>query len=251
MVGWDEILNGGVSQTAVIMSWHGSDGGIKAAKLGNDAVMTPDGPLYLDAYQGDPRQEPLAIGGLSTLQMVYDYDPVGEIEPQERAHILGVQGNIWTEWIGSVPHMFYMALPRELAVSEDGWTPQQHKNWLSFTQRMRPQYLWLARNGYNYRIPNPAVSVNVPLRYDAIAPNIQAISGSTSAPAVTVTLSEADPGAAVYYTTDGSTPDRHGKRYTAPLHLKLARGARVDVRAAAVRADGTASTVTQLVLKRT
>jgi hexosaminidase len=253
MVGWDEILDGGVSRSAVVMSWRGVQGGIKAAKLGNDAVMTPDGPLYLDAYQGDPRQEPLAIGSLSTLQMVYDYDPVaGLTTAEQRSHILGVQANIWTEWIPSVPQLFYMALPRELALSEDAWTASQDKNWQSFEQRMQPQYAFLAHAGYNYRIPNPSISLDAPkLQFAPVSPNVQAVSALTTQANVTISLSEADPGATIFYTTDGSRPDARGQRYAGPLHIALSPGQRLDVRAAAVRADGHTSTVTELMLTRT
>lgn len=252
MVGWDEILDGGVSRTAVVMSWRGVEGGIKAAKLGNDAVMTPDGPLYFDAYQGDPHQEPLAIGGLSTLQMVYNYDPLaGLTSEQQRSHILGVQANIWTEWIPSTSHMFYMALPRELALSEDGWTAQSDKNWESFTARMQPQYAWLAHAGYNFRVPNPAISLDATqVQYDPVSPNIQAVAAHTSASEVTISLSDGDPAAAIIYTTDGSDPSAKDQHYTGPLHLTLSPGQVVHIRAAAIRPDGKASTVTELLLTR-
>ena len=253
MVGWDEILKGGVSRNAVVMSWHGAQGGIEASKLGNDAVMTPDGPLYLDAYQGDPRQEPLAIGGLSTLHMVYDYNPLAGLStPQQRAHILGVQANIWAEWIPTVSHLFYMALPRELALSEDAWTNAGRKNWISFESRMGPQYLWLQSRKYNFRIPNPAFALEGArgLRFDAVSPGVQAVSAQTQSSGVTVTLSDTDPAATVFYTTDGSAPDAHARRYAGPLHLRLSPGERVEIRAAAMLPDGRTSTDSELDLIR-
>jgi hexosaminidase len=253
MVGWDEILAGGVSKNAVVMSWRGVSGGIQAAKQGNDAVMTPEDPLYLNQYQGDRTQEPLAIGGLSTLQMVYDYDAFAGLSTrQQRAHILGVQGNIWTEWIGSVPLLFYMALPRELALSEDGWTANASKNWDSFETRMRPQYTWLEAQRYNFRIPNPTFTVagGGTLQYSAVAPNIQAISATTRARVVTVSLSDGDPNATIFYTTDSSARDLRAKRYTRALHLTLSNGQTVRITAAAILPSGRTSTTTTLVLRR-
>lgn len=252
MAGWDEILAGGVSRHAVVMSWHGSSGGIEAARRGNDAVMAPDGTLYLDAYQGDPNQEPLAIGGLARLQTVYGYDPLAGLPTaQQRAHILGVQGNIWTEWIATVPHLFYMAAPRELALSEDAWTPQSNKNWDSFQARMGPQYLWLQRAGINFRIPNPSFSVTGgTLHFANVAPGVQTASVQTAASAAAVTISDPVPNATLVYTTDGTQPGEHARRYTKPLQLRLAPGQHVDVKTAALLPDGRSSTITELRITR-
>lgn len=253
MVGWDEILDGGVSQSAVVMSWRGVRGGILAAQRGNDAVMTPDGPLYLDAYQGDRSLEPLAIGNLSTLQMVYDYDPLaGLTTPEQRAHILGVQGNIWTEWIGSVPQLYYMALPRELALSEDGWTANGRKDWDSFVARTTPQYTWLENAEYNFRIPNPTFTVDGgSIRFAPVSPSIQTASAETNAARVTITLSDPVPNATLFYTTDGRAIDKGALRYTHPLSLNLTPGERIHLTSIAILPSGRVSTTTQLILTRT
>jgi hexosaminidase len=233
------------------MSWRGTQGGIKAAALGNDTVMTPDGPLYFDAYQGDRNQEPLAIGGLSTPQMVYNYDPLAQIPRNEQRYILGVQANIWTEWIGSVQHLFYMALPRELALSEIAWTAPQNKNWNSFEQRMGPQYLWLQQQRFNFRIPNPAFSIaGGALQLDNVVPGVQTISAHIDASSVSVTLSDPVPNAALVYTTDGTDPKRSSQRYTKALQLSLEPGQRVTISAAAVLPNGRMSTITKLILER-
>jgi hexosaminidase len=251
MVGWDEILDGGISHSAVVMAWRGQQHGVKAAMAGNDAVMTPDGPLYFDAYQGDRNQEPLAIGGLSTPQMVYSYDPLAQIPTSQQARILGVQANIWTEWIGSVEHLFYMALPRELALSEIAWTPQGERDWNSFEARMGPQYLWLQQQQLNFRLPNPTFSVpGGTLQFDNVVPGVQTISAHTDAPSVTVTLSDPVPNAALVYTTDGTNPDGHSPRYTQPMQIALAPGQRVMITATAILPDGRMSTTTKLILER-
>jgi len=252
MVGWDEILDGGISRNAVIMSWRGIEGGIKAARLGNDAVMTPDGPLYLDAYQGDRNDEPEAIGGLSTLRMVYDYDPLARITaPDQRARILGVQGNIWTEWIGSVPYLFYMALPRELALSEIAWVAPAQKDWDSFLQRSGAQYAWLQSNGYQFRIPNPSFAVEAgALRFAGVSSSVRTITAETGEPEATISIADAVPGAAVYYTTNGAKPDAHATRYEGPIRLQLSPGQQVDLESIAVLSDGRSSTPSELVLRR-
>ncbi len=251
MVGWDEILTGGISRSAVIMSWRGTEGGIKAASLGNDAVMTPDGPLYFDAYQGDPEQEPLAIGGLSTMQMVYNYDPLAKIPANQQSHILGVQANIWAEWIPTAEHMFYMALPRELALSEIAWTPESGKDWTSFETRMGPQYLWLQQQRYNFRLPNPAFSVTGgALHFNNVMHGVQEISAHTDSSSVTVTVSDPMPNAALVYTMDGTDPTGGSTRYAQPLQLTLAPGQRVEITAAAVLPDGRVSSTTKLILER-
>jgi hexosaminidase len=251
MVGWDEVLDGGISRNAVIMSWRGTAGGIKAAALGNDAVMTPDGPLYFDAYQGDRNQEPLAIGGLSTPQMVYNYDPLAHIPANQQPHILGVQANIWTEWIGSVPHLFYMALPRELALSEIAWTPQTERDWVAFQTRMGPQYLWLQQQRYNFRLPNPTFSIaGGTLEFDNVVPSVQALSAHTDASSITVSMSDPMPSAALVYTTDGSDPSGRSPRYTQPLQISLTPGQRIVITAAAVLPDGRTSTTTKLIIQR-
>ncbi|MBV8655481.1 MAG: beta-N-acetylhexosaminidase, partial [Candidatus Eremiobacteraeota bacterium] len=121
-IGWDDILQGGVSTRAAIMSWHGDSGAIAAAHRGNDAVVTPDGPLYFDAYQGDPNDEPQAIGSLSTPEMVYEYEPTpSALNAEQARHVIGVQGNVWSEFIGTRDYLDYMLLPRMVALSEIAW----------------------------------------------------------------------------------------------------------------------------------
>ena len=119
IIGWDEILEGGVSPTATVMSWRGSKGGIAAAKAGNHVIMTPNVHCYLDYYQTKtPTKEPMAIGGYVPMRKVYELDPYDQLTPGERAYILGVQGNLWTEYIATFPHLKHMLLPRLAAIAE-------------------------------------------------------------------------------------------------------------------------------------
>jgi hexosaminidase len=243
MVGWDEILDGGISRNAVVMSWRGVQGGIEAAKLGNDAVMTPDGPLYFDAYQGDRNDEPEAIGGLTTLQMVYNYDPLaGLTTPQQRAHILGTQGNIWTEWIGNEPYLYYMALPRELALSEIAWSEPAQRGWDSFEQRMGPQYLWLQQQGYNFRIPNPSFAIDGgSLQFANVSSSVRTVTAETDSASPAISVNDPVPNARI---------SCNGKTYSAPLQLQLAPGERTDLQCVAILPDGRKSTPSELILTR-
>ena len=138
LVGWDEILDGGLSPNAVVMSWRGIDGGIAAAKAGHDAVMAPGQYTYFDHYQsGDRDSEPLAIGGFLPLDSVYAYDPVpAALSPEEARHILGAQGQVWTEYIPGPKRVEYMAFPRLEALAEVLWTPRALRNFQDFYGRL-------------------------------------------------------------------------------------------------------------------
>ncbi len=253
MIGWDEILDGGVSHGATVMSWRGVDGGIKAARRGNDVVMSPDGPLYFDALQGDENDEPQAIGGLTTTQMVYDYEPTpAGLTAQQAAHVIGVQGNLWTEYIATPDYLFYMLLPRELALSEIAWTQPQLRNWDAFQARLPQQLAWLERHGYNFRIPNPQFQLSgmATLHFANVSPSVRTVQAETDASDALLSIA-APVDAAIYYTTDGSTPTAHSQPYTAPLVLSLDPEERLDITAVAVLPSGRTSTPSELVLRRT
>jgi hexosaminidase len=138
IVGWDEILEGGLTvKDAVVMSWRGTEGGISAARLGHDVIMTPSSFLYLDYYQSQLPSEPLAIGGYVPLQAVYEYNPTpSELTPAEAKHIWGVQANVWTEYMSNAKHREYMIFPRILALAENAWLPQTKKNYTDFQLRL-------------------------------------------------------------------------------------------------------------------
>jgi len=128
MIGWDEILGGNISRSAIIMSWRGISGGVIAASRGNDVVMTPTTNLYFDYSQGDPKVEPPSIGGSLTLRDVYDYDPaIDGLKAKQEDHILGAQANLWTEFVATTQKTEYMLLPRMLALAELTWTPLAKK----------------------------------------------------------------------------------------------------------------------------
>jgi hexosaminidase len=136
IIGWDEILEGGLAQEATVMSWRGTDGGIAAAKQKHDVIMTPGQYVYLDHYQCEPAGQPLAIGGYLPLERVYSYNPMpSELKSEEQKYILGIQGNVWTEYIGTRDYLDYMAYPRMIAIAETGWTPDRLKDFDDFLAR--------------------------------------------------------------------------------------------------------------------
>ncbi|MCH2176738.1 MAG: beta-N-acetylhexosaminidase [Lentisphaeria bacterium] len=139
LIGWDEILEGGLAQNATVMSWRGEEGGVEAAKQGHQVVMTPHQHVYFDYYQAEPKsEEPLAIGGMSTTEHVYAYEPIPAALPEEQYHqVLGSQGQLWTEYIPTMDHMEYMGFPRICALSEVLWISKEEKNYTDFLERLK------------------------------------------------------------------------------------------------------------------
>jgi hexosaminidase len=152
IIGWDEILEGGLAPGASVMSWRGVKGGIEAAKQKHKVVMTPGSHLYFDHYQTkDTDKEPLAIGGYLPLELVYSYEPVpDELSADEQKYIMGAQANVWTEYIPSTKQAEYMVFPRVCALAEVVWTPKEKKDFTDFSKRMETEYLRLDHYGINY-----------------------------------------------------------------------------------------------------
>jgi hexosaminidase len=151
IIGWDEILEGGLAPQATVMSWRGTRGGIAAARAGHDVIMTPSSHLYLDHYQTEPGDQPLAIGGYSPLEWVYSYEPLPEeLTEEEQKYILGLQGNLWSEYLKTPDYMEYMAYPRMFAIAETGWTPANKKDFEEFLARFKYQMPRYDLTGINY-----------------------------------------------------------------------------------------------------
>jgi hexosaminidase len=151
IIGWDEILEGGLAPKATVMSWRGEAGGIEAAKMHHEVIMTPGGTNYFDHYQANPKTEPVAIGGFTTVEDVYQYEPIPkELTPNEAHYVLGAQGNLWTEYIHSGEKAEYMAYPRAVALAEVLWTPKESKNWLEFRARLQFHFERLDILGVHY-----------------------------------------------------------------------------------------------------
>jgi hexosaminidase len=208
LLGWDEILKGGLASGATVMSWRGEAGGIAAARQGHDVVMTPGAYCYFDHYQSDPATQPPAIGGYTPLAKVYRYDPVpaDSLTPAQQRHIIGVQANLWTEYMPTTEQVEYMAFPRMLALAEVAWTPGQQRNYQDFMRRMQSQYLLLQRHDIHYYRPSWRVHFSVRPDYGKRAD--------------LVSLSTEQYRPHVRYTTDGTPPTAASTLYDGPFYVR-------------------------------
>ncbi len=153
IIGWDEIMEGGLAPRATVMSWRGESGGIEAAKMGHEVIMTPNASNYFDHFQAEPtEEEPISIGGLTTLKDVYEYEPVPEeLTEEEAEYVIGSQGNVWTEYMHSGAKVEYMAFPRAIALSEVLWSQKESKEWIEFLGiRLPPTFDRLDILGVNF-----------------------------------------------------------------------------------------------------
>lgn len=152
IIGWDEILEGGLAENATVMSWRGESGGIEAAESGHDVIMSPNNDCYFDHYQAEPiENEPFAIGGMTTVEDVYNYEPIPtELKEIHQKHVLGAQANLWTEYIATKEHLQYMMLPRATALSEVLWTTKENKDFERFRTNIEAMKIMYEKNGWNY-----------------------------------------------------------------------------------------------------
>ncbi len=230
IIGWDEILEGGLAPNATVMSWRGESGGIEAAKQKHDVIMTPNTYLYFDYYQAkDTENEPFSIGGYLPVERVYSYEPMPSVlTPDEQQYIKGVQANLWTEYIPTFSHAQYMVLPRWAALSEVQWSLPEKKNYDDFLSRLPQLINWYAAEKYNYAkhvfdvkadfTPNPAEGT------------------------LDITLSTID-GAPIHYTLDGTEPTADSPLYKEVLKLK----SNTVFSAIAIRPSGNTKVITEKV----
>lgn len=204
VIGWDEILEGSPSKSATVMSWRGEAGGLKAAGLGHDVIMTPNSYCYWDYYQAtDVENEPFAIGGYVPVELMYSYEPYpADMQEEERRHILGVQANMWTEYISTPEHLEYMLLPRLAALSEVQWCQPENKDWNRFLACMDELCEHYGRMGYRY------------------AEHVFGVSGYVEAGSqcAMLTLKTQDD-SPILYTLDGTDPDMDSIVYEGPLEI--------------------------------
>ncbi|MEJ7736909.1 MAG: family 20 glycosylhydrolase [Chitinophagaceae bacterium] len=204
IVGWDEILEGGLAPSATVMSWRGEAGGIEAAKMHHNVVMTPGNPLYFDHYQAGPEGEPVAIGGMNTLKKVYEYNPIPkELTEEQAKYVIGAQANVWAEYILTPAGVEYMVLPRMLALAEVVWSPLEGKDFNDFSTRMQYHFKGFDQRGLNYSKGNFTVAIK------PVAANGK----------VQVALSTEALNGDIFYTTDGSIPNTESRKYTQPFNI--------------------------------
>ena len=218
IIGWDEILEGGLAPNATVMSWRGVEGGIAAAQQNHDVIMSPSTYFYLDYYQASPETEPLAIGGFLPLEKVYSYEPTPDILTAEQArHIVGAQANIWTEYLPTPAKIEYMAFPRALAVAEVVWSPKSARNFTDFVRRLTAHFGRLDQLNVNYALR--LFDVKQTLKIDNSTPS--------------VFLSSSAENGEIHYTTDGDEP-----RSTSPIYTKAIDIQRLTTVRAAVFQNG-------------
>lgn len=205
IIGWDEILEGGLAPNATVMSWRGTEGGIAAARQKHTVIMTPGEFCYLDHYQGNPATEPLAIGGYLPIDQVYAYEPMpAELNAAEQKYILGVQGNIWTEYLPTTELVEYMAYPRAIALAEIGWMQTGPHNFEDFAQRLKNH---LPRLG------------QVPVNYAKRLFDITASTQSNDQGQLQVVLKKIDSDSRIFYTLNGKEPNERSTEYIGPITL--------------------------------
>ena len=201
IIGWDEILEGGLAPNAAVMSWRGTEGGITAAKERHFVVMTPGSHVYFDHYQGEPKNEPVAIGGYTNLEKVYSFNPIPkELTVEESKYILGAQANVWTEYITTSDHVEYMIMPRMAALSEVLWGTSNPEEYKEFEKRIIKHFEFYDKKGINYSKSIFEVTSNV-------HPNEKGVAFELKSP---------NP-QGIRYTTDGSEPILTSAPYEKPI----------------------------------
>lgn len=206
IIGWDEILEGGLAPNAAVMSWRGTEGGIAAAKEKHYVVMSPGSHCYFDHYQGEPKNEPIAFGGYTPVEKVYSFNPTPkELSADEAQYILGAQANLWSEYIETPSHVEYMIFPRMLALSEVVWGTSNPDKFPDFQNRMIQHFAIFDKKGINYSKSIYQITTKVK----------PSISGN----GILFELKSANNSNGIRYTTDGSNPSLSSTLYTNPIEI--------------------------------
>ena len=235
IIGWDEILEGGLAPNATVMSWRGLEGGISSAQQHHDVIMTPstDG-LYFDHQQSNSPDEPTSIGGFAPYTKVYAYDPVPEVlTAEQQKYIIGVQANLWTEYIKTPAKVEYMILPRMFALAEIAWSPKDRKDLKNFTEERLPVHLArLDKTGTNYWVPTP------------IGQNEKVLNGEK----FNIELKTPVSGAKIYYTLDNTRPSVYGNLYNSSIKVNVPKGKKLALKTIVIMPSGKTSVVTETTL---
>lgn len=235
IIGWDEILEGGLAPGATVMSWRGEAGGIAAAQMQHNVIMTPgSGGLYFDHAQSASPDEPLSIGGNAPMSKTYAYEPVpAELDAAHQKYVIGVQANLWTEYIATPNKVEFMLLPRMLALSEVAWSRRDRKDYNEFSRLRVPHHLeMLEKKGYDFRVPEPLGVSDTTLKGGEFRFMLEAPVQD----------------AKVYYTLDGNTPRETDQWYTIPMHVSVPQGRVITLQCVTITPGGKRSNVVKTVI---
>lgn len=223
IIGWDEILEGGLAPNATVMSWRGMKGGIAAAKAKHDVIMTPTDYVYFDYGQGDPAYEPVGQGNYVPLSKVYGFEPVPpDLSPDEAKYVIGGQANLWSEYMKTPSQVEYMAFPRMLALAEVLWSKKEDRDFTDFQRRLFSHLPRLDKQNVNYRIPEPRGLQNVLTQNEKVTIRLDPALGTN-----------------LIYTTDGSDPEvSSSKRYDKPIEISLGQGEAKTLKTVVVTSSG-------------
>jgi len=235
IIGWDEILEGGLAPNATVMSWRGETGGIAAAQKKHNVIMTPSSMgLYIDYKQSAALDEPVSIGGFAPYTKAYAYDPVPKVlTADEQKYIIGVQANLWTEYVRTAPRVEYQAFPRLLALAEIAWSPVARKDVKNFTEQRLPVHLAnLNKQGINFWVPGP------------IGQSDKALTGGS----FVFDLKPSVAGGKIYYSIDGSRPSESTYEYTSPIKISVPEGEKRILKTVVILPNGSRSVSVETVL---
>ncbi|MGC8560278.1 MAG: beta-N-acetylhexosaminidase [Phycisphaerae bacterium] len=250
---WNDVPAKSLPHNTVIECWNSSGIVAHDAALGHDVIVANEGRLYFNFCQGDPRYEPHPLNSIITLRDVYDYNPSSLLPRSLRPRLLGAEACLWSERIATARHLFYQALPREMALAEICWTPRQKQNYAGFLRRSGGQYTWLMRHHYNFCIPQPQGEF-VPETGHAAAKRVPArnlITYQTSSATGLIRLHDSIPGAVIRYTLNGTVPMETSPQYRRPISVSITPKVPVVVRSIAFLKSGRCSAPARLKVKRT
>lgn len=235
IIGWDEILEGGLAPNATVMSWTGEEGGIAAARQKHNVIMTPQTTgNYFDHYQSGSPQEPVSFGRYAALDETYNYDPVSkELTPEEQQYVIGTQGNLWTEYVPTVAKLQYQILPRLFALSEVAWSKPENKDYTNFSEvRLAKHFARLDAIHYNYRVPTALPIIDTVFFGDKF----------TFAPKSVV------PGAKIYYTLNGRDPLDTDLEYVSPITIYVPANEKREFKTRVITPSGRRSIATRTLM---
>jgi hexosaminidase len=246
---WDDVPAKNLPHNTIIECWNSSSIVTKDASLGHDVIVAECNRLYLNYCQGDPRFEPHAIVPAITIRQVYHFNPSALLPKALRSRLLGIEACLWSERIATARHLFYQALPREMAFAEIAWTPLKKQYYRGFVHRTSRQYLWLSTAHYNFRMPPPSIRCRGGRATLTRVPERNLVVCHTASNHEMVQMMEPVPGAAIYYTRSGAIPTVHALRYRKPFAILVGTGKRQLISSIAITPSGASSAPSRMMVE--